>query len=1256
MDESPDQPRKTRRTDEPERRPKRRKISEAPESEDDMQYWPPENRTQVNSGGLLEALQSHDEARLTQTLSKLATDLSVLQDEELGRYPVPQLVPLLVKLLAHSASSEVLMHAVNSCVHLLDAMPSLSRLFVSAQLIPVLAQKLAAFEFIDVAEGAVKALEKLSRDHASIIVQEGLLTTLANLVGFFDIEIQKQVIEILNQCAKSVIASEQFLSIVESALPALTMLFHGELADKLLSFFCNLLESLAEGCGRDPVQLKSYAESLSASLLKNLWELLNAQPRLSPKIFEVLAQLAAASCEVSAAVHNLGVVLSLKASLSFEVASKAELDFLSAAFKLLGSLLPESPEISQTDSEKRKMYAEHPQLITSIAEAVVPRVLQQFDYLVSRNLKCLALQNFLRVLMLLEAETLLELVNPVHLAVLVQELLYGHDFDCVRYALKIVILAYEKAPTHFSPPFLREGVIARVADWTEPKAEQPRSMENLFDVFFSERFNQAAQDTDFRLQRRLLELRRSSSSSQRSRSRSSISNDLVALSKKILKLHQKYGTETTSKLCSELSRLSKALGHKFYSPEAVLKWVMSHFEGSEGVTSYELFTSGFAEALWIWLNQGLENLRLLQSVCCHTGNFEQLLQLLISSLRYSENFKANKASPTACKSQVNMLYLNNSSSDSAVEIKRKVFRGAETFQLALDLSSSLETLETELLRVNSSEDLEQLKYFSDGRLRRNPIESMIHNYIELDLRQQRDLGFRVHTKPPTLNLTVEFSVSGKALPKHVPLSQLLSEGSELAFKFVKKTAKVTEFLSQDEYFGHLLDTAKKVDVDASEQILNVLRLLKLVYFANHAYDLGLSAQAFHSAKLTSLVTQVLNDFSGLGSKMLPPWVNSLLNSCHFLFPFNLRNRLMKSASNPDMPQIVGNRARSRSGSFNKHRVTVRRGEILEAARAALSSSPILKHNIFEYEYIGEEGTGQGPTLEFYYLLSQEIRGLPVWRPGNTLFPMPSLQPDLDTFAFIGRVVGKALVDDRLLDLPLSPVFWKLVLNQSISAEDLRFIDQGLSKQLKALLTLEESKVEDLTLHFTLPGPDAIELKPGGHNIQVTSANVKEYCDLVSKASLMQTAQAAAFKSGLEELVDLEKYRQFDWYEIEDLVCGAGLEKWDFQTLLEAIVPAHGYNSQSATYINLLTILSQFTQEDRRLFLTFVTGSPRLPIGGFKGFVPPLTVVKKDAGDNCLPSVMTCYNYLKLPDYSDISLLTRALTYAIHEGRENFHFS
>jgi E3 ubiquitin-protein ligase TRIP12 len=129
-----------------------------------------------------------------------------------------------------------------------------------------------------------------------------------------------------------------------------------------------------------------------------------------------------------------------------------------------------------------------------------------------------------------------------------------------------------------------------------------------------------------------------------------------------------------------------------------------------------------------------------------------------------------------------------------------------------------------------------------------------------------------------------------------------------------------------------------------------------------------------------------------------------------------------------------------------------------------------------------------------------------------------------------------------------------------------------------------------------------------------------------------------------------------------VICGKGNEDWDVEMLKSVIVPAHGYNRSSTVFNNLLKVMSEFSMEHRRMFLQFVTGCPRLPIGGFKALVPPLTVVRRAPGnprmaaDKYLPSVMTCQNYLKLPEYSNGEILERQLKYAFTEAKETFHLS
>jgi len=132
-----------------------------------------------------------------------------------------------------------------------------------------------------------------------------------------------------------------------------------------------------------------------------------------------------------------------------------------------------------------------------------------------------------------------------------------------------------------------------------------------------------------------------------------------------------------------------------------------------------------------------------------------------------------------------------------------------------------------------------------------------------------------------------------------------------------------------------------------------------------------------------------------------------------------------------------------------------------------------------------------------------------------------------------------------------------------------------------------------------------------------------------------------------------------------MICGVQRndEEWtNTARLLENVIPAHGYHTKSQEYLYLIRFMSELTHEERRKFLKFVTGSPRLPNGGFSSLDPKLTVVlkkplnNKETPDDILPSVMTCQNYIKLPSYSSYEKLKARFEMAYNEGTNNFTLS
>ncbi|XP_058090942.1 E3 ubiquitin-protein ligase UPL3-like isoform X2 [Magnolia sinica] len=523
-------------------------------------------------------------------------------------------------------------------------------------------------------------------------------------------------------------------------------------------------------------------------------------------------------------------------------------------------------------------------------------------------------------------------------------------------------------------------------------------------------------------------------------------------------------------------------------------------------------------------------------------------------------------------------------------------------------------------------------------------------------------------------------------------------------------------------------------------------------------------EEFINSKLTPKLARQIQDALALCSGSLPSWCYQLTKACPFLFPFETRRQYFYSTAFGlsralhRLQQQQGadthnstNEREVRVGRLQRQKVRVSRNRILDSAVKVMEMYSSQKA-VLEVEYFGEVGTGLGPTLEFYTLLSHDLQkvGLEMWRSNSSLgksameidgdeekqknkdtsdgkkidldlavgarhliqaplglFPRP-WPPNADTsdgsqfskvieyFRLVGRVMAKALQDGRMLDLPLSTAFYKLVLGQELDLHDILSFDVEFGKILREMQVLVYRKqylearvsndqkaiadlrfrgapIEDLCLDFTLPGyPDYI-LKPGEENTLVDIINLEEYISLVVdatvKTGIMQ--QMEAFRAGFNQVFDMTSLQIFSPHELDYLLCGRR-ELWAAETLADHIKFDHGYTAKSPPIVNLLEIMGEFTPEQQRAFCQFVTGAPRLPPGGLAVLNPKLTIVRKhsstttntmangtgpsETADDDLPSVMTCANYLKLPPYSTKELMYKKLLYAISEGQGSFDLS
>lgn len=105
--------------------------------------------------------------------------------------------------------------------------------------------------------------------------------------------------------------------------------------------------------------------------------------------------------------------------------------------------------------------------------------------------------------------------------------------------------------------------------------------------------------------------------------------------------------------------------------------------------------------------------------------------------------------------------------------------------------------------------------------------------------------------------------------------------------------------------------------------------------------------------------------------------------------------------------------------------------------------------MLEVGFLGEEGSGTGPTLEFFRLAASLMSKSTLWSTLNdgSLMPVPGIAANdknaYDFFKTVGRFTAKAIIDERTVDFRISAIFWKMLIEgtSTMSLYDILEYDQ-----------------------------------------------------------------------------------------------------------------------------------------------------------------------------------------------------------------------
>lgn len=299
----------------------------------------------------------------------------------------------------------------------------------------------------------------------------------------------------------------------------------------------------------------------------------------------------------------------------------------------------------------------------------------------------------------------------------------------------------------------------------------------------------------------------------------------------------------------------------------------------------------------------------------------------------------------------------------------------------------------------------------------------------------------------------------------------------------------------------------------------------------------------------------------------------------------------------------------------------------------------IKYGKLNVHFHGEEGVDAGGVArEWFSVLARQM-----FDPNYALFITSAAdkltyQPNrasgvnsehLSYFKCVGRIIGKAIHDGRLLDAYFTRSFYKLMLGRSVDYRDVEAVDPAYYKSLVWMLENDITDIIDLT--FSVETDDfgtnkIIDLKPDGRNIPVTEENKHEYVTLVTEQKLVLAIkdQVNAFLEGFHDIIPASLIQIFNEQELELLISGLpdiDIDEWKANTVYE------GYTLSSPQIQWFWRAVRSFDQEERAKLLQFSTGTSKVPLEGFAELQGSNGVQKfqihKEFGDvNRLPSAHT----------------------------------
>lgn len=256
------------------------------------------------------------------------------------------------------------------------------------------------------------------------------------------------------------------------------------------------------------------------------------------------------------------------------------------------------------------------------------------------------------------------------------------------------------------------------------------------------------------------------------------------------------------------------------------------------------------------------------------------------------------------------------------------------------------------------------------------------------------------------------------------------------------------------------------------------------------------------------------------------------------------------------------------------------------------------------------------------------------------------------YRLLGMLMGMCIRSGCCLDIDLSEIVWKQLLNINLNSNDLALFDYTAYRSLQLMDSSNETLMDKAAFqeyypdlnYCTLASDEKtlLELIPNGESINVLYENRNDYRARCIIARLNESSlQLHWLQYGLYSIISESSLSLLNWHELESRIAPEPTIDLNILKQHTTYSPKH-YNIDNSYIQDFWAVLSSFTPEQLAQFLQFAWARSRLPMNNtHDNYRMQLNILDSYINpDQYLPTAETCLvkgTNICLSDYTSIPI-------------------